>query len=78
MIFVQFNLFYEQYPYYSLSYSQFFAHYKPLMIPISFLHALFNKIKLKLCMTMVNDDTKIDGNYYILGIDCTVSYLMNC
>jgi hypothetical protein len=54
--------FYEQYPYYSLSYSHFFAHYNPLTIPISFLHALFNKIKLKLCMTVVKDDTEIGGS----------------
>jgi len=54
--------FYEQYLYYSLSYSHSFSHYKPLMIPISFLHALFNQVKLKLCMTVVKYDTGIRGS----------------
>jgi hypothetical protein len=51
MIVDLFNLFYEQYPSNSLSFSHFFAHYKSPHDPkIHFARPVL-KIKLKLCIT---------------------------
>jgi hypothetical protein len=61
MIVDLFNLFYEQYPSNSLSFSHFFTHYKSPHDPKFILHTLFIKIKLKLCITAIKNQISTDS-----------------